>query len=270
MPEWRDDLHADRPTIRMRLAGHADARQPGGVHPGAEHALRRGREAGRRFVLGAPGRRGGGGERSTRRTLPTRRSHRHARRRAHPARRHRRPPIARDRVRRRPARCRMSPHASDPGTGPRSAPRPPRSAWHETRAERRDRTARTPAPPHNSRRPDRRWRRRHVAATSGVAPSSPIAVNQPIRRRRPGVTSGAGGNRWEYGSRGSGPASTPYSSRMSRMVRANGPITWKSIRWPETRTGGQSARSKAAFPRGRYRRPAAACCRPCRCRSRAV
>ena len=37
---------------------------------------------------------------------------------------------------------------------------------------------------------------------------------------------------WEllrYGSRGSGPASTPCKSRMSRMVRANGPITWKSI-----------------------------------------
>ena len=62
MPERCDDLHADRPPVGMRLAGNADAGQPGGVHPGAKHPLRRGCETGRRFVLGPPCRRGGGGD----------------------------------------------------------------------------------------------------------------------------------------------------------------------------------------------------------------
>ena len=62
MPERRDDLHADRPPVGMRLAGNADAWQPRGVHPGAKHPLRCRCETGRRFVLGPPCRRSGGGD----------------------------------------------------------------------------------------------------------------------------------------------------------------------------------------------------------------
>src|SRR5262245_17732156 len=61
MPEWCNDLHADRPPVGMRLAGNADAGQPGGVHPGAKHALCRGCETGLRVVLGAPWWRSEGG-----------------------------------------------------------------------------------------------------------------------------------------------------------------------------------------------------------------
>src|SRR5580658_6216681 len=61
MPERRDDLHADRSPIGMRLARNADSRQSRRVDPGAKHPLRHGRETRRRLVLGAPrGRRGGG------------------------------------------------------------------------------------------------------------------------------------------------------------------------------------------------------------------
>ena len=55
MPERCDDLHADRPSVGMRLAGNADAGQSGGVHPGAKHALCRGCKTRRRVVLGPPG-----------------------------------------------------------------------------------------------------------------------------------------------------------------------------------------------------------------------
>ena len=107
-------------------AGHADARQSGGIDPGTKHALGRGRQARRRFILGAPGRRGGGGE-NQRVVLSPRGGHigtpggeciqsidiRGGRYRE-------------TAFSRRRARCRRSPHASDPGTAPRSAPPPPR------------------------------------------------------------------------------------------------------------------------------------------------
>ena len=146
MPEWRDDLHADRPPVGMRPARNADAWQPRGVHPGATFPCAADLAAPRPRPAMPAQRRG-----DQRVEIPPRSSTSARQARASSASTIRGGRNRKTTFNSGSRTFSTSRHASRSGTGPSPERLPPRSAWRARCAERRGRTGRKPRRPHNSR-----------------------------------------------------------------------------------------------------------------------